>query len=123
MEKCEECSMRYLFGRQGEPWCTYFDVPLNGVGDNCRLTPAAMHLVEILIANGISDEDADLVEKAIAGEGRLRLEIEGDCPSCGGTGQRIMGGSVSTDSKPITWYETCSVCRGSGNVWQDQGGE
>ena len=70
-DKCEECSMRYLFGRQGEPWCTYFDVPLDGIGDNCRLTPAAMHLVEILIANGISDEDANLVEKAIAGEGRL----------------------------------------------------
>jgi len=113
MEKCEECSMRYLFGRQGEPWCTYFDVPLNGVGDNCRLTPAAMHLVEILIANGISDEDADLVEKAIASKGRLEL-IDKKLYACGECKWR--------DYFPCSVCEKCKLL----DRWeprQDQGGE
>ena len=43
-----------------------FDIP-----DPCSLTPAAMRLVKMLIEHGISDEDAELVAKAIAGEGRL----------------------------------------------------
>ena len=47
--------MRYLFGRQGEPWCNAFDSPLGEMGEDCQLT--------------LSDQKA--IRKAIAGEGRL----------------------------------------------------
>ena len=45
-----------------------FDVP-----DDCHLTLAAMRLVRLLIEKGISDDDAAVVERAIAGEGRLAI--------------------------------------------------
>ena len=43
-----------------------FDIP-----DPCSLTLATINLVQLLIKKGILDEDAAIVEKAIAGEGRL----------------------------------------------------
>jgi hypothetical protein len=82
----------------------------------CHLTPAAMRIVKLLIEYGISDEDAAIVEQAIAGEGRLKLERP-LCPVCHDTGFTSeyktypSGGSVSTKS--------CPRCR----TGQDQGGE
>jgi len=79
MDKCRECpadrdeavcGLKFYRYWRGETVSAHagfwWDAP-----QDCSLTPAAMRLVKMLIEHGISDEDAELVAKAIAGEGRL----------------------------------------------------
>ena len=121
--KCEGCPFHGKLPEQGK--CD--GCPMSfGCGfafhrpASCHLTPAAMNLVRLLIEHGISDKDAELVESAIAGEGRLVLR-EVCCETC-------------RHFTPWKYYdgEIMWECGGKGYLdppkqpcgdWQDQGGE
>ena len=114
MDKCRECpadrdeavcGLKFYRYWRGETVSAHagfwWDAP-----QDCSLTPAAMRLVKMLIEHGISDEDAELVAKAIAGEGRL------DCLSS--DRRRAIKHALTNDGTYIPGFNFSR---------QDQGGE
>jgi len=106
-----------------------FDIP-----DPCSLTLATINLVQLLIKKGILDEDAAIVEKAIAGEGRLGLDTP-ICSACRGYGyvtEMTESGDARYGTKSFSVSQKpCPKCRQDQGVQkemmekslQDQGGE
>ena len=142
MDKCRECpadrdeavcGLKFYRYWRGETVSAHagfwWDAP-----QDCSLTPAAMRLVKMLIEHGISDEDAELVAKAIAGEGRLGLDTP-ICSACRGFGyvtEMTESGDARYGTKSFSVSQKpCPKCRQDQGVQkemmekslQDQGGE
>lgn len=56
---------------------------------------------------------------ALAGDGRLVLEVSVKCPTCFGSGDRVTGGNVSTDGPCELYYSPCPGCHGTKEIWVD----
>jgi len=91
MSRCLECSLAI-----DDDWPDKKCIAIALGIEDCHITEAAERLAKLLVERGISDEDAGLVERAIAGKGRLRLISD------------------------VVPFDTCEKCQ---QIWQDQGGE